>query len=143
MQGSFCKMTYSDALQKFGLPASSQHRDEIRKLLVEETIREQQGESGEEMLRVLCVQLFSLAVVEDSLLIWAAKNSSFDAGCGLDLQFLCGAGLEKTKEYLAASNADTASKALQRLHDCEQSGDFHGWAPQKTINEYRGYFGLK
>jgi hypothetical protein len=58
------------------------------------------------------LQLFSLGVAEDALLVWDAKQSSFDAGCGLDVQFLCGAGLAATKGYLAKSSAQTASAAI-------------------------------
>ena len=105
-------MTSSEAFQKFGFPASPRHRAEIRQLLIEEIEREKQGQSGEEMLRTLCVQLFSLGDVEDALLIWDARRSSFDAGCGLDVQFLCGAGLSATKAFLAASKSPSASAAL-------------------------------
>ena len=77
-------MTSDEALLKFGLPASPQCRYEIRRLLAEEIEREKEGKSGEEMLRTLCLQLFSLGVAEDTLLIWDAKQSSFDAGCGLE-----------------------------------------------------------
>src|SRR5581483_10198345 len=130
-------MSYEEALQKFGLPALPVNRDEIRRLLEEEIERERRGESGEEILRTLCVQLFSLGVVEDALLIWDAKHSSFDAGCGLDIQFLCGAGLNSTKEFLSKSSAKTASAALEYLAACEQAGDFQDWTPQKTIDYHR------
>jgi len=133
-------MTSSDALQKFGLPASPQHRDEIRRLLTEEIEREKRGESGEEMLRTSCLQLFSLGIADDALLIWDAKQSSFDAGCGLDVQFLCGAGLAATKEYLAKSSAPSASAALKYLTECEQTGDFADWTPQASIEQYRRYY---
>lgn len=135
-------MTYDQALEKFGLPASSAYRDEIRKLLKEETEKERRGQSGEEMLRTLCLQLFSLGISEDALLIWDAKQSSFDAGCGLDIQFLCGAGLSATKEFLARSSAPAAAAALKRLSECEITGDFADWTPQSTIEEYRYYYGL-
>lgn len=135
-------MTSNEAFQKFGLPASPQHRAEIRQFLTEEIEREKRGESGEEMIRTLCVQLFSLGVVEDALLIWDAKQSSFDAGCGLDVQFLCGAGLPATREFLAKSSDPSASAALQYLTECEQTGDFDGWTPQSSIEQYRGYYGL-
>ena len=107
-------MTSSEALQKFGLPASPQYHDEIRRLLADEIELEKRGESGEEMLRTLCVQLFSLGAVEDALLIWEAKRSSFDAGCGLDIQFLCGAGLPATKAFLARSD----TRSLIRGRKC-------------------------
>jgi hypothetical protein len=82
-------MNYEEALQEFGLPASSNQRNDIRRLLVEETERERRGDGQPEILRTLCVQLFSIGEVEDALLIWSAKESSFDMGCGLDIQFLC------------------------------------------------------
>jgi hypothetical protein len=135
-------MTSNEALQKFGLPASPHFREEIRRLLAEEVERKRRGESGDEMLRTLCLQLFSLAVAEDALLVWDAKQSSFDAGCGLDVQFLCGAGLAATKEYLAKSSTQSASAALKYLTECEQTGDFMDWTPQKTITDYRRYYGL-
>jgi hypothetical protein len=136
-------MTYEEALQKFGLPASPTHRGELRRMLVEETERERRGESGEEMLRTVSIQLFSLGVVDDALLIWEAKESSFDAACGLDVQFLCGAGLQATKHYLANSTVPSAAAALEHLRKREAAGDFAEWTPQKTLADYRQYFGLK
>lgn len=135
-------MTSSETFQKFGFPASPQHRAEIRQLLAEEIEREKRGQSGEEMLRTLCVQLFSLGVVEDALLIWDAKQSSMDAGCSLDVQFLCGAGLPATREFLARSSAPTATAALEYLSECEQTGDFDDWTPQSSIEQYLSYYGL-
>lgn len=135
-------MTYEDALKKFRLPASIRDRDEIRRLLAEEIERERRGESGAEMLRTLCVQLFSLGVAEDALLVWEAKQSSFDAGCGLDIQFLCGAGLTPTKDYLARSPHPSAAEALTYLLECEAAGDFAGWTPQASVTEYRRYYAL-
>ncbi len=135
-------MTYTDALKKFGLPALPSDRDEIRRLLVEETQRERDGCAGEEMLRTLCLQLFSLGTVEDSILIWEAKESSFDANCGLDVQFLCGAGLLATKEFLAGSANPSAADALAYLLKGEKSGDFADWSPQKCLADYQRYYGL-
>jgi len=59
-------MTSDEALQKFGLPALPHHREEIRRLLTEEIEREKRGESGEEMLLTLCLQLFSLGIADRS-----------------------------------------------------------------------------
>ena len=135
-------MTYEEALKRFGLPALPRDREEIRRLLSEETERERRGEAGKEMLRTLCMQLFSLGVPEDSLLIWNAKESSFDASCGLDVQFLCGAGLEATKQFLSHSTTPGAPAALEYLKKCEHAGDFADWSPQKCLTDYRRYFGL-
>jgi hypothetical protein len=136
-------MTSEEALEEFGLPASFHRRDELRQLLSEEIEREKHGEAGEEMLRTLCLLLFSLGVVEDSLLIWEAKQSSFDAGCGLDIQFLCGAGLEATKIYLARSEIPAAPLALSYLSECEQAGDFEDWTALSTLRQYRRYYGIQ
>lgn len=135
-------MTSDEALQKFGLPASLHHRDEIRQNLSDEIERSRRGESGEEMLRTLCLQLFSLGAADDALLIWEAKQSSFDAGCGLDVQFLCGAGLVETKAHLASSLDPSASSILEYLTKCEQTGDFADWTTQASIEKYRSYYGL-
>jgi len=135
-------MTSSEALQKFGLPASLHHRAEIRQLLAQEIEREKREESGEEMLRTLSVQLFSLGVAEDALLIWDAKQASFNAGCGLDVQLLCGAGLPATRVFLTKSNAPTAEAVFLYLCEREQAGDFDDWTPQACIKQYRGYYGL-
>lgn len=135
-------MTSKEALQKYGFPALPGCRNAIRKLLTEEIERERREESDDgEMLRTLCVQLFSLGIVEDTLLIWEAKESSFDAHCGLDVQLLCGAGIVATKAYLEKSGESAASAALEYLISCEQAGDFDGWTPQTSIDEFRKYYG--
>ncbi len=92
------------------------------------------------MLGTLCVQLFSLGNVDDALLIWEAKESSFDASCGLDIQFVCGAGLEETKDHLAAARIPSAVAALEYIRKCEAAGDFAGWTPQRTLSDYQRYF---
>ncbi|HAL70364.1 MAG TPA: hypothetical protein DCP71_01135 [Verrucomicrobiales bacterium] len=135
-------MTSEEAWQKFGLPAAPEDRGEIRRHLALEIERERQGESGEEMLRTLCLQLFSLGYPEDALLIWESKQSSFDAGCGLDIQLVCGAGLAVTQNYLSRASILEASAILQCLAACEQAGDFAEWTPQVTIEHYRGYYSL-
>jgi hypothetical protein len=44
-----------------------------------------------EPLKMLCIQLFSAGIPSDALLIYKAKMSSFDAGCYIDIQLVCGA----------------------------------------------------
>lgn len=135
-------MSSEELLENFGLPASLVHRDELRSLLACEIELEQRGKSGEEMLRTICLQLFSLAVVEDALLIWKAKQSSFDAACGIDIQFVCGAGLTATKHFLSHSEESSAAEALDYLNSCEQAGDFEKWSPAQSLADYRRYYGL-
>jgi hypothetical protein len=135
-------MTSEEALQKFGLPSSSGRRNEICQHLAEEIERERLEEGDQETLRTLSVQLFSIGMVEDSLLIWDAKNCNFDTMCGLDIQFLCGAGLIATKTFLATTVKSEAHKALTYLIKCEEAGDFKDWSPQKWIAYYRYYYHL-
>ena len=135
-------MTYDQALHRFGLPASPSDHDEICRLLEAEVELARRSQDREEMLRTLCVLLFSLGCVEDSLLIWAAKRSNFDAGCGLDIQFLCGAGLPATKAFLARSDASVAAEALRYLTKCEATGDFDGFSPEAWVAQYRQYYRL-
>jgi len=96
-----------------------------------------------ELLRCLVVQLFSIGNVEDSILIWQVKSSNFDLGCGLDVQFLCGAGVEQTRKYLESAEPAMATKALAYLESCIQSGDFRGWTPLDSVVSHRQYLGLK
>ncbi len=135
-------MSYYEILLKFGLPALPQHRDEIRQFLMEEIELAREGKDREEMLRTLTLQLFSIGKVEDSLLIWNAKQSSFDSSFTVDIQTICGAGLAKTKEYLAQLTDTSAKEALEYLIECERAGDFREWEPQSSIDAYRKYYGL-
>ncbi len=50
----------------------------------------------------------------------AAKTSSFDAHCSIDVSPLRGTGLEETKTYLTQHNSDTASAALDYLIQCQE-----------------------
>jgi hypothetical protein len=76
----------------------------------------------------------------DSLPIWRAKQSNFDAGCGVDVQFVCGGGYEATKDFLARSTAPDAKEALDYLIDC--GADFQDWTPLGHLLLWRRYYGL-
>lgn len=136
-------MSHAETLDKFGPPASPRFRQDIRALLSEETEREKRCGSGEKMLRLLCVQLMSLGFVEDCLLIWEAKQSSHDASCTVDVQFLGGGGLLQTQEYLGQSTLKIAAGALPYLIRCAKSGDFSDWTPAKSVAHHRRYYGVK
>ena len=135
-------MTSEEAIQQFGLPAQATHREVILHLLEKEIEREHQEIGDQELLRTFCAQLFSIGRVEDSLIIWSAKACNFDTMCGLDVQFLCGAGLRRTKEYLADAPAPTAADALEYLGKCEQAGDFTEFTAAKWLAHARLYYGL-
>lgn len=136
-------MITDESLAAFGLvpPASALPR--IREILAREAELERSGGEREDDLALLCcVQLFAAGLREDILQIWEAKQSGFDLACSLDVQFLCGPGLEETKTYLRADDSDEARSALARIEVCEAAGDFKGFTPDGHLAHYRRYFGI-
>jgi len=116
----------------------------VRSALAEETVRErgEQGDGNAELMRLCCVQLFNVGLLDDVLLIWDAKMAGFDTVSGLDIQFLCGAGLPATKAFLTAhAQVPEAEDALEYLSACEASGDFEDFTVQAWAARYARYFG--
>jgi hypothetical protein len=70
----------------------------------------------------------------------AAKESSWDAHCSIDVQLLCGAGLEETAAYLTADGSPAAAAALEYLRQCEASGDFAGFSAENQSRWYSRYY---
>ena len=135
-------MTADESVKLFGLTPSDEDLSAIRDLLTKEAEAERLGSEREEDLALLCcVQLFSRGLPEDSLRIWDAKTAGFDLGCYLDVQLLCGAGIEETKTYLAAQPGEIASSALERIREGEEAGEFDAFSPEAYLEYYRGYFG--
>jgi hypothetical protein len=128
------------ALARFGLPARPEDRDTIVAALDEQVKLEADEEGDQFLMRLLCVQLFSLGQVEDSLRVWRAKSCNFDTHCGIDVQFVCGAGLEPTKAYLRHVGGDDALDALDYLVKCEAGGDFAGFSPERVIDAERAVY---
>lgn len=89
-----------------------------------------------EQLKDCCICLFKHGNLDDALLIWGAKESCFDAHCSIDVQFLCGQGLEKTKQYLTGLESPEAKEALEYLIECEATGDFEKFSPVTWASYY-------
>jgi hypothetical protein len=81
------------------------------------------------------IMLFKLAQVEDASLLWRAKTINQDTFSLLDVQYLAGAGVARTIQYLS-SLADEevlpvieidkkAYTAVDYLEACVSAGDFH------------------
>ncbi len=84
-------MDIEESLQRFGVVPEKAALPQIRALLVHETELERAGLPRSDDLALLCcVQLFSQGEVEDCLLIWEAKRSSFDLYSYLDVELMCG-----------------------------------------------------
>ncbi|WP_019910256.1 hypothetical protein [Paenibacillus sp. HW567] len=126
-------------LERFGIEPENQHRDSIRQLLQAE-IKNEASEDNE-YLRTLCILLFSIGIVEDTLLIWAAKRKNFDASAYIDVQLLCGAGVKETMKYLQAQPNEEAQKQLAYLQQCEPY-DLEDFSKKEWMDGYKSYYGL-
>jgi hypothetical protein len=69
-----------------------------------------------------------------------AKRSNFDAGCGIDIQFLCGGGYSETKAFLATCTVPEPKEALDYLVECET--DFLVWNPVEHLLRWKRYYRL-
>ncbi|MBA9002206.1 hypothetical protein [Thermomonospora cellulosilytica] len=135
-------MDADESLRRYGLRPSAADLVRIRSLLEAHASLERagQGRGDTELMRLCCVQLFAAGVLDDVLTIWRAKQSSFDAACSIDVQLLCGAGLEATKAHLAADGSEDAAAALDHLLSCEAAGDFIGFSVQDRLRSYAEYY---
>jgi hypothetical protein len=135
-------MNVDEALERFGLTPDDQSLKTIKEMLIEETRKESQcqGLGDTELMKLCSIQLFSKGFVEDSLLIWQAKTASMDADCSIDIQLLCGAGLDETKAFLANIHSSSAISALNRIRLCEENGDFEGFSVRDYLDFYRSYY---
>ena len=125
-------------LELYTLNPNPKFAEEIREIIRQEIADDNRQDN--EILKLSCIQLFSIGQVDDSLLIYQAKESSFDASCYIDIQLLCGAGLEATKDYLARQNTAEANTALNHLRSCEQEDDFDGFSVESQNKEFHRYF---
>lgn len=123
-------------LCKYGVCPGIADRDDIRKLLKEEIENEENAENHE-CLRVLCFLLFSIGNVEDCELIWKAKMLNMDTGCMVDTVLLCGAGYEKTLEYI--ENKAGFDKMKRFLTEYLR-GEFD---KQEVIDDFKSYYGIE
>jgi hypothetical protein len=137
-------MNVEESLQRYGMLPAERDLPAIRALLAREAEIERSGGRREDDLALLCcVQLFSRGLLEDVLRIWDAKQASMDLAMALDVQFLCGAGLDATKRFLASQHSDSAREALEYIVRCDSTGDFEKFSPQAHLQHYRNYFGVE
>jgi hypothetical protein len=87
--------------------------------------------------------LFNSGDLPDALLIWRAKMSSFDTACSIDVQLLCGSGLDDTKAYLRREGSADAQAALSYLAEAETAGDFDGFSVHEYATWWNRYYGCE
>ncbi|MFM9555620.1 MULTISPECIES: hypothetical protein [Streptomyces] len=136
-------MDVKECLRRYGLRPVGADLDEVRALLREHTAREQrtQGQGDTELMRLCCFQLFNSGDVDDVLLVWSAKQASFDAACSIDIEFLLGHGLDATKAHLSASRSPAAAAGLNRLRELEADGEFESFSVEEHSASYARYYG--
>jgi hypothetical protein len=132
-------MGEDDLLAAYGTHPNERALGEIRGLLDAERAKGSTADTP--AMKLLCVQLFNAGNQDDVLRIWKAKESSFDASCSIDVQLLCGAGLEATRNYLAAAPGAEAKEALAYLIQCLEAGDFEEFDPARQSAWYDSYYG--
>jgi hypothetical protein len=135
-------VTEEESLRRFGLRPAPDDLDQIRAALADQVVAERgsQGDGDTELMKLCCVQLFSAGLLSDVLLIWRAKESSWDMHCSVDVQLFCGGGLEETKAFLAAEGSDDSAAALRYLLDCEAAGDFRDFSIARHTKFYADYY---
>ncbi|MFE7602127.1 hypothetical protein [Streptomyces sp. NPDC057494] len=135
-------MDAEESWRRYGLRPVGADLDEIRELLREHTARERraQGDGDTELMRLCCFQLFNSGDLDDVLLIWSAKQASFDAACSIDIEFLLGHGLDATKTHLSTNRAPSATAALDRLCELEADGEFEGFSVEERSAAYDRYY---
>ena len=130
-----------EILQRFGLHPSDGDLAEIRAIIAEQATLG--WDAHVEVMKICCIGLFNAGHVADSLLIWRAKESNWDAHCSIDVHLLCGAGLPETTAYLQgeAGRDPEAAKALEYLSACAKPGvDFDGFTPETLSAMYDRYY---
>ncbi|MCX5067507.1 hypothetical protein OOJ91_16820 [Micromonospora lupini] len=132
-------MNEDESLRRYGLRPSSADLPRIRQVLLAEAERDQQDQDTE-LMKLCCLQLFNAGQLSDVLVIWRAKESSFDAHCSIDVQLLCGAGLAATKAHLEADGSPDAADARQYLLECEAAGDFDGFSAAEQSRWRADYY---
>src|SRR6266566_5003269 len=93
------------SLRRYGLRPPEGDLDEIRQRLQTLTTlaRQRQRDGDTKLMKLCCVQLFYAGLLDDVPRIWQAEESSWDADCSIDVQLVCGAGLDQTEAHLAAA----------------------------------------
>ena len=135
-------MTEDEALSRFGLAPTASDIPAVRDILTSQIIAAENEDDDSELIKLCCIQLFSAGDPSDAILIWAAKRSSFDNGINIEVQLLCGAGVERTKEYLTGIGSQDAVDAVKYITSCEVSGDFEHFTTEQVLESYRDYYGL-
>ena len=74
--------------------------------------------------------LYQFGELDDVIPMWRGKHTNMDTGRGFDIQFLVGAGVETTLDYLQDHADQESTRIAAYLSACKEAGDFddlEGW----------------
>ncbi len=71
--------------------------------------------------------LYRIGDPADAVLMWEGKQIDLDTACGFDSQFLVGAGVGATIEYLRQNGRNEIASYLQNFKDYEGFEDLPRW----------------
>src|SRR5437764_6528341 len=111
------------------------HHDLLRSFFREEMEHRRTGGSDEhfENLYWCAYLLYEVGDPGDTPMMWEAKHLDFDTAVGFDVQFLVGAGVNRTLEYLRSHGYWHIATALAEYPELRE--DLNQWAEFR-----RGYF---
>jgi len=121
---------------------SCQSLHALIKLLFQEELKYRLDDNVEEFFENIyrcAFLLYNVGDLNDVKLMWNAKQSDFDLSCGFDIQFIIGAGYEKTLDFLSHELNNT--EIIEYIKLCKKGGDFdymNEWYDSKMK-----YFGFK
>ena len=93
--------------------------------LLRHEMQKHRGGPGFDTSLLFCAFLLAIRrELRDVLLIWEAKNVSFDTLCGLDVQLLVLAGPEETLRFLRGEGSPDAEAARAYIEQGQTAGDF-------------------
>lgn len=129
-------------IERYGVVAAPKEIENIRFLLKQEIVIYQKsgGDKDAGLLRLCCFSLFAEGSLDDLELIWEAKMLSQDTSSIIDIEFLCGAGIEQTKKFLETNAGEWAKPALEFILASERCGEFEDFSPQSYLNDSLEYY---
>ena len=81
---------------------------------------------GQDPLMACCWMLFMIGRLEDVPVVWEAKMTDFDTGCGIDTVLLLPHGMAPTLDYAVAHHLDDITEWLAQCEG-DVDADIQGW----------------
>jgi hypothetical protein len=104
------------------------HRELVELFKREMEYREGSGELDYfEQLYWSALLLYLIGDPADVPLMWKAKHINMDTGCGFDGQFLVGAGVEATIDYLDRNGAVEIAGYVREMEERGEVDDLETW----------------